>query len=149
MLLTSACQHTDIPLTDTSEERAAKLGAWGFSCSCALCTAPATQTAASDARREKLARGIDTMVEAIQRGDLRGAVSILRAALVDLETEGLEAISGDVHEGLARIFWAVGDKKTAREHGRKAVDYRADYGLGLEPRNRTADLESMLASFDQ
>jgi len=87
------------------------------------------------------------MIESIQKGDLRGAVNHLVKALRYLEEEDLESVSGDIHESLARIYWLAGDKKTGRELARKAVDYRTDFGTSLEPRNRTADLEDMLADF--
>ena len=88
------------------------------------------------------------MVEALQRGAVQEAVDSLRRALKYLEQEGLEPLSADVYEGLARIYWAVRDKKRARVFARKAVDYRADFGETLAPSNRTADLEAMLKSFE-
>ena len=103
---------------------------------------------ASDKRREKLGKGIEKTVSAIQKGDVRGAINVLRDALKLLEQEGLVNLSGEVYESLARIYWAVGDKKRAREHAEKAVNYLADFDSLLEPRNRTEDLESMLRKFD-
>ena len=137
----------DIPHTDTSEERKTKLDAWEFTCSCDLCAAPKAQVAASDKRRKRLAQGVDLMVAALQRGDVRGGINTLREALKVLEEEGLEPLSGEVYEGLARIYWAVGDKKAARKFAIKAVDYSADFGGSLEPSNRTADVEGLLRSF--
>jgi len=88
------------------------------------------------------------MVEALQRGAVAEAVSILRKALQSLEAEGLEPLSGEVYEGLARIHWAVGDKATARQLAARAVGYRADFGPVLEPTDRRADLEAMIAGFE-
>ena len=89
------------------------------------------------------------MVKSLQKGNVREAVNILREALMYLEEEGLEALSGDIFEALARIQWAMGDKKRARENAQKAVDYRADFGGNLEPTNRARDLEVMLSGFGQ
>ena len=88
------------------------------------------------------------MVEALQKGDVRGAISILQDALKMLKEEGLEPVSGEIYEGLARIYWAVGDKKTGKEYARKAVDYHVDFDGALAPTNRTADLEIMLQGFE-
>ncbi|KAH8890657.1 hypothetical protein GQ53DRAFT_603754, partial [Thozetella sp. PMI_491] len=114
-----------IPHTDTSEERRTKLREWGFTCSCALCTAKAADKKASDKRRKKLAQGISLMVKALQRGDAKGAINILQEAIKSLQVEGLEALSGEVYESLARIYWVLGDKRRAREHAAKAVEYLA------------------------
>ena len=88
------------------------------------------------------------MIEALQKGAVMEAISILRTALKNLEEEGLEALSGEVYEGLTRIYWAIGDKKTAMQFARKTVEYRADFSPVLEPRNREEDLKAMIAGLD-
>jgi hypothetical protein len=138
----------DIPLTDTSAERKAKLHDWGFICKCSLCTAPASHVAASDSRRKELALGIERMMAALTQGDIRGALQTIQMGLEYLEDEGLEGLSGDMYESLARIYWAMGQKKLARENGILSVGFRTDYGGNLEVVNKTRELEELLLSFD-
>ena len=121
-----------------------ELRQWGFECSCEVCAAPSKEVDASDERREALSRCFDRMIEGLSRGDIRGGIKILEKALVDLEKEGLTPLASEVYEGMATIYWLTGDKKKATELARLAVDYRADYGTALEPRNKTSDFEYML-----
>jgi len=140
---------TDIAATDTSQARQQQLqSGWGFTCSCPLCRASPEQITASDGRREQLSNGVHRMVAALQKGDVAEAVSILRTALQNLEEEGLEALSGEVYEGLARIHWAVGDKATARQLARTSIEYRASFGPVLEPTDRRAALEGLISGFE-
>lgn len=88
------------------------------------------------------------MVAALQKGDVRGAITTLVETLKHFEEEGLEALSGEIYEGLARIYWAVGEKKTAKDLARKAVEYRGDFGGGLAPVDHVAELEKILVAFD-
>ena len=139
---------TDIAINARSEERETQLRQWGFDCSCEACTAPTRQLEVSDERRAALADCITVMMQALSRGDIRAGIETLEKALDDLEAEGLTPLAGEIYEGLATIYWVTGDKKKALEVARTAVEFRADFGAALEPRNRTRDLEYMLAKMD-
>ena len=135
----------DIAVNARSEVRETQLRQWGFDCSCEACSAPARELDASDERRAALSTCVDDMVQALSRGDIQGGIKTLRTALDDLEAEGLTPLAGEVYEGLATIYWVTGDKAKAMDMARTAVEYRADFGAALEPRNKTRDLEYMLA----
>ena len=53
----------------THEERQRALQRWGFTCTCAMCTAPASEIAASDARRTRIRALKADIVEALNGGD--------------------------------------------------------------------------------
>ncbi len=132
----------------TSAERRASLGQWGFACRCALCAAPAAAAAASDARRTQLANITDEITAALRGWDMRGAAAVAERGLGLLRDEGLEAASGELHKSLAVIYWILGDEGAARDHARRAVDYKADFGL-IGPSDRAAEVEDMIAGFDR
>jgi len=132
----------DIAHYFTSQERQSRLQEWGFNCTCDLCRATAEERAISDGRRVKIAPISHGITAALEKWDIHKAIRIMEDRLVLLKEEGLEASSGEMHEGLARLYWILGDEEIAIGHARNAVDY-ADFGY-LELRNRTAEVLEML-----
>ena len=82
----------------------------------------------------------------MDKGDLRRAAKTVEAALKIIEEEDLTKASAEVHESLARIYWALGDRNLARHWARKCVDLRADWDL-LEPANRTQLHQELMSTF--
>ena len=132
----------DIPHFYTSAQRRAKIHEWGFSCGCELCAGTADAIAASDRRREAMARLGEDLGRAVQAYDIPAARRVLEDGLALLADEGVEAASGELLESLARVHWIAGDEALAEQAARRAADY-ADFGA-LEPRDRAAEIMEML-----
>ena len=88
----------------------------------------------------------ENMLEALAEHDYRRAAKLVQAALKLIREEGLIEVSADVHESLARIYWAMGDWDLARHWARTCVDLRSDWDV-LEPVNRTVLLDELMSSF--
>jgi len=89
----------------------------------------------------------DNMVEALETRDLRRAAKSVEASLKVIQEEDLTKAAAEVHESLARIYWAMGDRNLARHWARKCVDLRCDWDV-LEPANRTKLLQELLSTFE-
>jgi len=119
---------------------------WGFSCSCSLCEADEEVTETSDERRAKISSVKSDVAKAIKGWDLRGAVRILKESLKHMREEGLEAAATEVHESLGRIYWVLGENKTAAAHARKAIELRDNYG-NIDPMDREGEFDRMMKDF--
>ncbi|KAH9435614.1 hypothetical protein MCOR02_004536 [Pyricularia oryzae] len=101
---------------------------WGFKCTCALCSAPPSAVAASDARRTRAMSVRDGILAAVEAGELREAIE-LGKQLVDISArEGLASGLGDHYEVLARLHAAVGDLQGAGAYARRALEEMSVFG---------------------
>jgi Tfp pilus assembly protein PilF len=89
----------------------------------------------------------ERMMEKLEARDLRGAAKQIEESIKVIKEENLEMTSAEVHESLARIYWAAGDRNLARHHVRKSVDLKSDWDY-LEPRNRAAEVKEVLRTFE-
>ena len=137
----------DIPLPHTYADRQVKLKQWGFECSCSLCSLPEAERNISDTRRMLIAGIQENMLEALDQHDLRRAAKFVEASMKIIHDEDLTKTSAEVHESLARIYWALGDRNLARHWARKCIDLRCDWDL-LEPANRTQKLMDLMSTFE-
>ena len=90
----------------------------------------------------------DNMVDAIEKRDYHRAAKGIEAALKVIKDEDLINASAEVHESLARIYWAMGDRNLARHWARKCIDLRCDWDV-LEPVNRTQLTQDLMSTFEK
>lgn len=100
---------------------------------------------ASDARRNRIAHVKPNMTAALREKNLRKAADIVEESLELLKVEGLEAGSTELHQLLAMIYKGMDEDVLAYEHAEQAVALKVFFDF-LEPRNRTGDLEALLAN---
>lgn len=142
---------TDSPFgLPSAARRRTLLERWGFACACELCTAPAAELAASDARRDKIAALGREVVQTLDRlgsgsnssggddnndkagtrtrtrtktrteAEARRAVALYHEVVDAVRDEGLVPHLGAHYEVLARLYAAAGDVREAVEWLRRA-----------------------------
>ncbi|KAI1484354.1 hypothetical protein F5X96DRAFT_683663 [Biscogniauxia mediterranea] len=121
-----------IPVNHTRAERQAALKRWGFDCKCSLCTASKAEVAASDYRREKIARTRQQVMDAVEARDGTAAVRLTLEVLDLLRAEELPSLYASQYEILARLYWKAGDAETATRYARASLETLEDQGY-LEP----------------
>ncbi|KAK2774939.1 hypothetical protein CKAH01_12992 [Colletotrichum kahawae] len=112
------------PLNMLYADRQRTLQAWGFNCTCSLCSS-ASAVAVSDARRGRM----QEIVSAFSNNNrvFRSSPPALMAALAEelegvLEEEGLSAQKGDFYDMVARAYVDMGEVETGRRYARLAVE---------------------------
>ncbi|KAL5895516.1 hypothetical protein ACKVWC_000735 [Pyricularia oryzae] len=126
-LARSSTQDAEFGMTYQSRQ-STLLHRWGFKCTCALCSAPPSAVAASDARRTRAMSVRDGILAAVEAGELREAIE-LGKQLVDISArEGLASGLGDHYEVLARLHAAVGDLQGAGAYARRALEEMSVFG---------------------
>jgi hypothetical protein len=96
---------------------------YGFTCACALCTAPSAKRAESDARRMRLARARQEMSKAGGRGDAARAIKHAGEALVEVEAEdGLAPLAWDFYAKMAGFFLELGEHAEASSLAARALE---------------------------
>ena len=142
--------HTDIDLGKTHAERQRALQRWGFTCTCAMCTASASEIAESDARRSRIQELKKSVVEALKAPSspppqeaaageekeegkdrtqrLAQAISHAEEALALTRAEELRSLYAEQHDALGRLYWAAGDRELAVDHARLSLEVLEDVG---------------------
>ncbi|KAI1631648.1 hypothetical protein F4809DRAFT_646184 [Biscogniauxia mediterranea] len=113
-----------IPVNHTRAERQAALKS--------LCTASKAEVAASDYRREKIARTRQQVMDAVEARDGTAAVRLTVEVLDLLRAEELPSLYASQYEILARLYWKAGDAETATRYARTSLETLEDQGY-LEP----------------
>ena len=140
--------HADIDLGKTHADRQRALQRWGFTCTCAICTAKASEIAESDARRSRIQELKESVVQALspspsapsdtqaeEEGDskdraqrLADAISHAEEALSLARAEELRSLYAEQHDALGRLYWAAGDRELAVEHARLSLEVLEQVG---------------------
>lgn len=115
-------------LGQTSEARKKALKLWGFDCQCALCTAPAAEVAASDARRTQIEQLHEQAIDAFQAGRAFQALRITRQILNLLPTEELFVHYAEQYENMARIYFVLRDQENAVKYARMSLEVLLEQG---------------------
>lgn len=108
----------DTPPGYTYEERKRMIKSWGFTCRCSMCTAPPSERALSDQRRERIFEIHDTLRDSTL--DEKASLSparidrLVREALDLIELEELDPQLVVYHMVFARAYMMVGDFRLAR-----------------------------------
>ncbi|KAH7368390.1 hypothetical protein B0T11DRAFT_316578 [Plectosphaerella cucumerina] len=96
---------------------------YGFTCACALCTAPSAKRAESDDRRMRLARARQEMSKAGGRGDAARAIKHAGEALVEVEAEdGLAPLACDFFAKMASLNLELGEHAEASSLAARALE---------------------------
>ncbi|KAK1829342.1 hypothetical protein QBC39DRAFT_384222 [Podospora conica] len=109
----------------TRQERQAMLAHWGFTCSCAMCTAGPSESALSDRRRDRLFELHATLSaaaeapESLPRERVDALVAETRGLIDD---EQLDPQLVEYYQVFARVYLALGDGRRAREYVRAAEE---------------------------
>jgi hypothetical protein len=101
------------------------LSHWGFTCSCAMCTAGPSEIALSDRRRDRLFELHATLSAAAEAPDSlpRERIDALVAETRKLiEEEQLDPQLVEYYQVFARVYLALGDGRRAREYIRAAEE---------------------------
>ncbi|KAK3291920.1 uncharacterized protein B0H64DRAFT_329754 [Chaetomium fimeti] len=136
--------HSYLPLGLPHPERTQKLHRqWGFTCTCALCSAPAASIAASDARRREIVRLRDEAVKAFQAGRPYAALRLTRqtAGLLEAAGDELRPLLGEQYENMARVYFVLGERGEMERYGRMALEV-------VEGVVREGELEGMWRRFE-
>ncbi|KAK4032175.1 SET domain-containing protein 5 [Parachaetomium inaequale] len=98
------------------------LSKWGFTCTCALCSLPASELAESDERRVRISRLGKEVIELVEKGgteNLREAAGLYAEAVDAVREEGLVPHLGGHYEVLGRLWGASGEVERGREWVRR------------------------------
>jgi hypothetical protein len=95
-------------------------GAWGFTCTCSLCSSSATHTHASDTRIRRIVHLQNALADWSQESV--GSPSKAEKLISLYEEEGIHAAKGTGHMFAALAYNAVGDLRKAREQAEKALE---------------------------
>ncbi|KAK7755497.1 hypothetical protein SLS62_002429 [Diatrype stigma] len=120
-----------IDLGKTYPERQKALQRWDFSCDCEMCRAPASETAASDARRLRIRALRGDVLKALAPSpgrDVRGAIEMAEEVLALVRREELRGLYAEQHDTLGRLYWAAGDRALGLEHARISLEVLEDVG---------------------
>ena len=111
----------DINVLQTYEERQAHLrAAWGFSCTCALCSSNIGEISTSDSRTREILE-MQTYLSDWSAGSL-ATPKMSRQLLALYEAEEIHAAIGKGHVFAALAHNAVGDTFRAKKHARLAIE---------------------------
>ncbi|KAK4235342.1 SET domain-containing protein 5 [Achaetomium macrosporum] len=111
--------HSYAPLGYTYAERKAVLQAWGFRCTCALCSAPLAERELSDRRRERLLEVHQTLGQASGLSDHRVDELVLEATRL-IAQEELYPQLVEYYQQFAKAYLMTGNLRRAREFITKA-----------------------------
>ena len=126
----------------SQEERQAMLRKrWGFTCQCPFCQQSESERTVHDNRRREIGELKAQIVAALRAGQLNDAGMLIIRMRTRLAEEDLAALTSDLYQSLAAIYWAVGETETAVRFLHNKLNILDDYHH-LDPRNRTADLEA-------
>jgi hypothetical protein len=131
--ISNRINHADIDIGSVFEERQTALSRWGFKCQCNLCSAPEVKRDASDERRKSIKTKQEEIQAAYKNGDAPRAIMLTNDIIENMEIEEMYSLIAEQYENLARIYWAVNDKKKAKILAQKSIDYLLEQGY-LEPR---------------
>ncbi|KAK3305864.1 uncharacterized protein B0T15DRAFT_533659 [Chaetomium strumarium] len=106
--------HSYAPLGYTYAERKAVLQAWGFRCTCALCSAPREERELSDSRRERILEIHQTLGQASGLRDRRVDELVLEATRL-VELEELHPQLVEYYQQFAKAYLMTGNLRRARE----------------------------------
>ncbi|KAK0642856.1 hypothetical protein B0T16DRAFT_331319 [Cercophora newfieldiana] len=95
---------------------------WGFDCTCSLCSATPSEIAASDARRDKIAKLGKVVIKHVENQDLKAAIKMHREMIDIIEDEALAPHMGDYYEIMTRFLAATNDMKNAKKYARLALE---------------------------
>ncbi|RYP04755.1 hypothetical protein DL765_010073 [Monosporascus sp. GIB2] len=139
----------------TYEERQHALQRWGFTCTCAMCTAPASEIAASDARRTRIRALKADIVEALNGRDgndkvkhksLDRAIEMAHEVVALVHREELRSLYAEQYDALGRLYWAAGDRARGVAHARLSLKALKDIGY-VEPDEE--HLPKLLATYGE
>jgi len=103
-----------------------------------MCSAPASEIAASDARREKINELGQRVIKFVEDQDFKGAVKIHREMTELIEQEALAPHMGDYYEVMTRLLAASKDISKAKKYAKLAIE---EFGLMGEKKE---ELEAFL-----
>jgi hypothetical protein len=139
----------DIPYGLPFDRRQAMLKRWGFTCTCDACSAPAAVRDASDARRNKYEATKAKIIDAIEDGKLYMAIKLSKQCLTMVEEEaGMETLITEQYEAIARLYWALTDRRNADKYARMALQHVRASGLMEPGTTEDQDVAKLLTSFD-
>ncbi|KAH6848097.1 hypothetical protein B0I37DRAFT_310334 [Chaetomium sp. MPI-CAGE-AT-0009] len=113
-----------------STARRQSLRKWGFTCTCALCSLPADELAASDERRRRVSRLGKEVIELVEHGgreDLRTAAELYSEAVDAVREEGLVPHLGGHYQVLGQLWAAAGELERGREWVRRGREETEGY----------------------
>src|SRR5262245_1361199 len=130
---------TDIPMGMPYVFRARALEAWGFNCTCSMCTAPEAEREKSDTRRKRLVEITYTLSgQAGVQLEYEDIVALSGELLQIAETERMERNMADYYANLMKLFYGYGDVEASIRFGKAALERLEGFGGNWEdPFSRT------------
>lgn len=119
--------QTDIPLGLPSSHRAGQIRAWGFACTCQLCSTPAERHL-SDQYRERLGGLRGRLMHAHEELAAAEVHAIAEEMMDVVEMEGIMPQLGAYCETVAQVLLAKGDGRGALRYLRMSLDAWLLYG---------------------
>ncbi|TLD10581.1 hypothetical protein PgNI_06126 [Pyricularia grisea] len=116
-----------IPLGLPSSHRAGQIRAWGFACTCALCSTPA-ENDLSDRYRERLGGLRGRLMHAHKELTAEEVHAIAEEMMEIVEVERISPQLGGYCETVAQVLLAKGDEKGALRYLRLSLDAWLLYG---------------------
>lgn len=85
-------------------------------------------------------------LQSLQRGKPHTAIKAIKETIELLAEEDLVQLFADQYDTLARVYWAMKDKKKAELYAKMALDILGDYAF-LNERDKSQDLQKLLKGF--
>lgn len=136
----------DLPLNLLSQDRKSWIQKWHFNCTCSLCSSPeATQQ--SDRNKARIQGVLDELKAAGRNAD---TVERLSGELMTLlETEGLQAQTGNFASILAGVWLNMYNLSMAREYAALAAEKQIYYmGFDSDKARAAVEMREMLESVE-
>ncbi|KAH8881337.1 SET domain-containing protein [Thozetella sp. PMI_491] len=119
--------YTDFGLT--RDERQTRLQQnWGFTCTCALCSASNKSTAISDDRRQRIREIQGRVAERLQKKKFRDAIKLNHELLKLIREEQLIPHLGEHYHVMAQLYLAAKDRTNGKKYARLALADLEAYG---------------------
>lgn len=130
-------------------ERAEALQRWEFKCGCSLCSLPEDERAASDERRASIAAKRDEIPKAFEAGDAFKAIRLTEEMLELARQEELWPVYSELYDNLARIYWAIGNKREAVTYTRLSLKVLKEQGYVDDKMDEELQVAMLIRTFAQ
>jgi hypothetical protein len=138
----------DIPMGQVFNDRQAALKRWGFRCRCDMCTALDEQIVETDARRVRISKLREEVLDALTEKRVRLAIRYTNELIDLLKQEDLPTLLTEPYEILARVYLAANDRVTAERYARLALEIVRHHSF-MDPADDEVNLQKLMKSFEE